>query len=88
MVTLLEGITEALPVGMGMEYHQGMNLIDLGAAPNNWSIPMAAGAGITIACMGLSPLMEGEEGEALLVEKGGDRTSIELPPRRLNTCAS
>jgi len=83
MVTLLEGITEALPVGMGMEYHQGMNLIDLGAAPNNWSIPMAAGAGITIACMGLSPLMEGEEGEALLVEKGGDRTSIELPPAQI-----
>ncbi|RPJ51912.1 MAG: glycoside hydrolase family 3 protein, partial [Chloroflexi bacterium] len=79
MVTLLEGITGALPEGMGMEYHQGMMLTDLGATPNNWSLGMAATAGLTIACMGISPLMEGEEGEALLVEHGGDRTSIELP---------
>jgi beta-glucosidase len=90
MVTLLEGITDALPEGMGMEYHQGVLLDSTGTTPNNWSIGMAAGAGLTIACMGISPLMEGEEGEALLVEHGGDRTSIELPQaqvdfiRRLN----
>lgn len=91
MVTVLEGVTEAIPVGMGMQYHPGMNLTDLGATPENWSIYMAAGAGLTIACLGISPLMEGEEGEALLAEKGGDRTSIELPQaqieylRKLNT---
>ena len=79
MVTMLEGITDAVPEGMGMEYHQGMMLTDPGTTPNNWSIYMAAGAGLTIACMGISPLMEGEEGEALLVEHGGDRSSIELP---------
>ncbi len=79
MITLLEGMTDAVPEGMGMEYHQGVMLTETGPTPNNWSIYMAAGAGLTIACMGLSPLMEGEEGEALLVEHGGDRTSIELP---------
>jgi beta-glucosidase len=90
MVTVLEGITDTLPIGMGMEYHPGMNLTDPGATPENWSLYMAASAGLTIACMGISPLMEGEEGEALLAEKGGDRTSIELPAaqieylRRLN----
>jgi beta-glucosidase len=79
MITVLEGITDALPEGMGMEYHQGVMLTDAGTTPNNWSFSMAAGAGLTIACMGISPLMEGEEGEALLVDHGGDRTSIELP---------
>ncbi len=84
MVTVLEGITDTLPEGMGMEYHQGMMLTDPGSTPDNWSIHMAAAAGLTIACMGLSPLMEGEEGEALLVEHGGDRTSIELPQAQID----
>jgi beta-glucosidase len=60
--------------GMGMEYHQGMMLTDPGTTPNNWSISMAAGAGLTIACMGISPMMEGEEGEACWWKHGGDRT--------------
>jgi beta-glucosidase len=84
MVTLLEGITDALPIGMGMEYHPGMMLTDPGSMPDNWSIHMAAAAGLTIACMGISPLMEGEEGEALLAEHGGDRTSIELPKAQID----
>jgi beta-glucosidase len=94
MVTLLEGITDALPEGMGMEYHQGMLLTDPGATPQNWSIHMAASAGLTIACMGISPLMEGEEGESLLAEHGGDRSTIELPKaqvdylRRLNAAGA
>lgn len=83
MVTVLEGITETVPEGMGMIYHQGMMLTDFGLTPNNWSHYMAASAGLTIACMGLSPLMEGEEGEALLVENGGDRANIELPPAQI-----
>jgi len=84
MVTVLEGITDALPEGMGMEYHPGMLLTDPGTTPDNWSIHMAAGAGLTIACMGLSPLLEGEEGEALLVEHGGDRSSLELPKAQVD----
>ncbi|MBE0695898.1 MAG: glycoside hydrolase family 3 C-terminal domain-containing protein, partial [Anaerolineaceae bacterium] len=83
MITMLEGITDALPEGMGMEYHQGMLLTDPGTTPNNWSLSMAAAAGLTIACMGISPLLEGEEGEALLVEHGGDRSSIEIPPAQV-----
>jgi beta-glucosidase len=83
MVTVLEGITDALPEGMGMEFHPGVMLTDAGATPDNWSIHMAAAAELTIACMGLSPLMEGEEGEALLVEHGGDRSSIELPKAQI-----
>jgi beta-glucosidase len=83
MVSLLEGITDALPEGMGMEYHPGVMLTDAGKNPSNWSINMAGQADLTIAAMGLSPLLEGEEGEALLVNDGGDRTEIELPPAQV-----
>lgn len=84
MITVLEGITEALPEGMGMEFHQGTLLTETGTMPKNWSIGMAAASGLTIACMGLSPLLEGEEGEALLAEGGGDRSAIELPKSQVD----
>jgi len=79
MTTLLEGLTDVMPEGMGLEYHPGTLLTEETNNPNNWSIGMAAAADLTIAAMGLSPLMEGEEGEALLVADGGDRSEIELP---------
>jgi beta-glucosidase len=84
MVSLLEGVTGSLPEGMGMEYHPGVMLTGDTANPANWSIHMAGQADLTIAAMGLSPLMEGEEGEALLVSDGGDRTEIELPQAQMD----
>jgi beta-glucosidase len=40
---------------------------------------MAAGSDLAIACMGTSPLMEGEQGESILSAKEGDRSDITLP---------
>jgi beta-glucosidase len=40
---------------------------------------VAAESDLTIACMGLSPLLEGEEGDAMLSTEGGDRADIGLP---------
>ena len=34
---------------------------------------------LVIACMGISPLMEGEEGDAIVSTDNGDRTEIGLP---------
>ena len=39
---------------------------------------------LTIACMGTSPLMEGEEGEAILAEETGDRVNIGLPQAQVD----
>src|SRR5262249_19742585 len=36
-------------------------------------------ADVTIACMGLSPLLAGEEGDASMSDDRGDRTRIALP---------
>ena len=40
---------------------------------------MAADKDVVLAFMGTSPLMEGEEGEALLAPANGDRSDIALP---------
>jgi beta-glucosidase len=79
MSTLLEGITGRLPEGMGMEYHTGALLIHPPAVEKTWAPFMAQSADITIACVGSTPLMEGEEGESLLTPENGDRRDISLP---------
>ena len=48
--------------------------------PQNYSVDESAGADVTIACMGLSPMMEGEEGDAILTAENGDRPTLSCPP--------
>ena len=79
MSTILEGITGRLPEGMGMEYHPGTLLAHPSAIEKNWSFGMAQEAELTIACVGISPFLEGEEGESLLTPRNGDRDRIDLP---------
>jgi hypothetical protein len=43
----------------------------------------ANAADITIACVGMNRLMEGEEGDAMLNTNGGDRKKIELPANQV-----
>lgn len=78
--TLLEGITGRVPEGVKLEYRMGCTLTTPGKNETDWSINEAANSDVTIACMGLSPLLEGEEGDASLSEQNGDRVSLELPP--------
>ena len=82
MVTFLEGIAARAPEGMRVEFMPGSLLANDKRVANDWSIYSAPGADITIACMGLSPLLEGEEGEAILSDNG-DREDILLPKPQL-----
>jgi beta-glucosidase len=79
MTTLLAGLIGAAPEGVKVEYRAGCLLTHPDNNPTNWSVFEAAAADLTIACMGLSPMLEGEEGESLLTPEAGDRTEIELP---------
>jgi beta-glucosidase len=79
MTTILEGITARKPEGMGMEYHPGALLVQPNAIKRTWATDMAQSADLTIACVGSSPLLEGEEGESLLSPTNGDRQDIRLP---------
>ncbi len=79
MVTLLEGITGRIPEGMGMEYAAGAMLTQPRAIKHTWAPGMAQEADLAIVCAGLSPFLEGEEGESLLTAQNGDRQDITLP---------
>lgn len=79
LTTLLEGIAGAVPEGVRIEFRHGTLLTETSSNPTNWSLHEAAAADVTIACMGISPLLEGEEGESLLTPEAGDKTQLELP---------
>jgi beta-glucosidase len=83
MVTFLEGIAGRAPEGMRVEFMPGSLLANEKRVVNDWSVHSAPAADITVAFMGLSPLLEGEEGEAILSDNG-DREEIALPKPQLD----
>lgn len=82
MSTLLEGIVGRVPEGINVEYRPGCALNQPTTNPLDRTVMKAAQADVTIACMGLSPWMEGEEGDAILAV-GGDRSDITLPANQV-----
>ncbi len=79
MTTLLEGIVGAVPEGIRLEYRPGCGLTHVNENGHDWSVIEAGKCDVTIACMGLSPLLEGEEGDAILTLENGDRSHLSLP---------
>lgn len=79
LTTLVEGIVARTPEGVRLEYRAGTLLLHVPASPSPWTLMDAARADVVIACMGISPQMEGEEGDAIESLVNGDRTEIGLP---------
>lgn len=75
-VNFVEGITGALDAGTRVEYDMGCDYKDTSRFGGIWA---AGNADITIAVLGLTPVYEGEEGDAFLAEGGADRKSLGLP---------
>ena len=76
MVNFVEGITSAVGAGTRIEYDMGCDYKDTTHFGGIWA---AGNADITIACLGLTPVYEGEEGDAFLSEYGADRKTLSLP---------
>jgi beta-glucosidase len=76
MVTFLEGITAALGPAVRIEYDQGCDYKDTVHFGGTWA---ASNCQATIAVIGSTPVMEGEEGDAFLAPHGGDRADMSLP---------
>ena len=76
MVTFVEGITAAAGPGVHIEYDQGCDYKDTVHFGGTWA---ASNCDVTVAVLGLTPVMEGEEGDAFLAAHGGDRTDLSLP---------
>ena len=79
MVTILEGIVERAPVGIAVEYRPGCQLVHANENPQDWVFFEAGKCELVIAVMGLSPLVEGEEGDAGMSADCGDRGDSGLP---------
>lgn len=76
VVTVAEGITQAAGPGVAVQYDQGSDFTDTTRFGGIWA---AGESDITIAVIGLTPVYEGEEGDAFLAAHGGDKLSLELP---------
>ncbi len=81
MVTLFEGIVDRAGPGTIVNYAEGYPLD--GQARIHDGMWMTNNADAVIACVGITPLFEGEEGDALLNPNGGDRKKIELPANQI-----
>lgn len=84
MVTLLEGLAGRVPEGMGMEYTAGATMKHPREIKETWAPMMAQRSEITVACVGNSSFLEGEEGESLLSPSNGDRDDISLPQNQVD----
>ena len=76
VVNFVEGITAAVGPGTRVEYDQGSDYKDTTHFGGTWA---AGNTDATIAVIGLSPVLEGEAGDAFLSETGGDRKNLSLP---------
>jgi beta-glucosidase len=80
MVTFLEGIVERAGTGIPVDYLTGYLLDNDSLFNGFWQSHFAD---VIIAVLGNNRLLEGENGDALLNENGGDRLTIEFPENQL-----
>jgi beta-glucosidase len=82
-VTPLAGIRARVGAETEVVYSRGCAVVNPSQAGFDAAVALAAGADVTIAVVGLSQQVEGEEGQQEGVEEGassqGDRTEINLP---------
>ena len=76
IVTIAEGIAKAAGPATAVQYDQGSDYTDTVHFGGIWA---AQNSDLTIAVVGLTPLLEGEEGDAFLSASGGDRATLSLP---------
>jgi beta-glucosidase len=75
-VNFVDGLTGAVGPGVRVEYDLGCDYKDTTRFGGTWA---ASNTDVTIAVIGLSPVLEGEAGDAFLSESGGDKKDLELP---------
>ena len=84
VVTILEGITGKLAPGSFVGYKQGFLLDRENICPIDWTTGDAKEADAMVVVMGLSGLLEGEEGESIASPSKGDRVDIGLPANQIS----
>lgn len=80
MVTMLEGMINKSDAGTVVDYSRGCLLNTPDKYHGVWA---AGGSDAIVVGVGLSRMLEGEEGDAMLSDHGGDRLKIELPENQV-----
>ena len=81
--TFLEGIVGKVSPHTRISYSQGALMDEKNRNPMDWFSGNAAETEVTIACMGISQLIEGEEGESIASRSKGDRVEVGLPESQI-----
>lgn len=83
MVTILEGVASAIAPGTQLQYKPGVMLDRKNINPIDWTTPDAKEASATIVVLGITGMLEGEEGEAIASPDYGDRLDYNIPENQL-----
>jgi beta-glucosidase len=83
LVTILEGLASQIRPGSQMHYRQGILLDRENINPIDWSSGEAKEADATIVVLGISGLLEGEEGESIASSSAGDRLDYNIPQNQI-----
>ncbi len=84
LVTILEGLSSHIQPGSQMQYKQGILLDRDNINPIDWTTGDARSADACIVVLGISGLLEGEEGESIASASAGDRLDYNIPPNQID----
>ena len=84
LVTILEGVANHVMPGSQLHYRQGILLDRNNVNPNDWTTGEAKTSDATIVVLGISGLLEGEEGESIASPSFGDRLDYNLPQNQID----
>ena len=84
MTTILEGLASGISHASQMQYKPGIVLDRQNANPIDWTTADAKASDVIFVCMGITGLLEGEEGEAIASPNFGDRLDYNLPQNQID----
>ena len=84
LVTILEGISDAVSLGTSLNYRSGALPFQKNINPKNWAPFVAGESDVTICVVGITADMEGEEVDAIASENIGDRKTLALPENQVS----
>jgi beta-glucosidase len=82
--TFLEGIAAGIQPGSQLEYRPGCLLDRDNLNPIDWTTDEAKSSDAIIVVLGISGLLEGEEGESIASPSFGDRLDYNLPKNQID----
>jgi len=83
MVSILEGITDALAMGTSLNYRTGALPFHINPNPKNFGPSVAAQSDVTIYVVGTTRYMEGESVDAIASTWHGDKEFLSLPENQI-----